>query len=246
MTTDPTTEAAALAAAVTIIRAGEPDAVSARLEPSLLGFTLVDVTRLDEEDLSGWDPDILAELQADTAPHLAKLTREGGLVTEVNGFATVAVMTPREAKIRAAEQKYEASEEIDADTAERFLLVEKNLRGCNPPHYLTTHATLAGAGQYTITQEYASDWGVVEIIDLDTGDTYDEDDFVVTVAETPDDRWANDLTQFARLLAEINATQDTLDFDALSESMGLELARIDELFDRADTVWEAAKARLGR
>lgn len=56
-----------------------------------------------------------------------------------------------------------------------------------------------------------------------------------------DDKWADDITQFPRLLAEINATQDDLDFDALSESMGLELARIDELFERAHAAWEATK-----
>lgn len=53
--------------------------------------------------------------------------------------------------------------------------------------------------------------------------------------------WDMDDVQFPRLLAEINATQDKVDFYALSESMGLELAAIDELFDRADSKWEQIK-----
>lgn len=53
--------------------------------------------------------------------------------------------------------------------------------------------------------------------------------------------WNNDLIQFARLLAEISATQDHLDLPALAESMDLELAEVNVIFDRADAVWEAAK-----
>jgi hypothetical protein len=53
--------------------------------------------------------------------------------------------------------------------------------------------------------------------------------------------WDNNQVQFARLLAEIVATQDKLDIKALCESMDLEPEQINELFDRADTAWEAAK-----
>lgn len=56
--------------------------------------------------------------------------------------------------------------------------------------------------------------------------------------------WDNNLIQFARLLSEINATQDSIDFDALCESMNLEREEINELFDRANDVWEEAKADL--
>ncbi len=55
--------------------------------------------------------------------------------------------------------------------------------------------------------------------------------------------WENDAIQFPRLLAEIVATQE-IDFAVLSESTGLELARIDELFDRAQRAWEKIKAGL--
>lgn len=58
--------------------------------------------------------------------------------------------------------------------------------------------------------------------------------------------WENDAVQFPRLLAEINATCELSekDWEALSESTGLELARIEELFERANNAWEAIKDRL--
>jgi hypothetical protein len=61
------------------------------------------------------------------------------------------------------------------------------------------------------------------------------------LAPCDDDAWTDDSIQFPRLLAEIMATQDEVDFEALSESMGLALASIDELFERANTAWELAK-----
>jgi len=57
-------------------------------------------------------------------------------------------------------------------------------------------------------------------------------------------KWEDNSIQFPRLLAEILATQENLDYEALSESMGLEQARIDELFDRADAEWERIKEAL--
>lgn len=58
--------------------------------------------------------------------------------------------------------------------------------------------------------------------------------------------WENDMTQFARLLCEINATLDVKpeDWKALRASMDLELDQLNELFDRANKVWEEAKKRL--
>lgn len=52
--------------------------------------------------------------------------------------------------------------------------------------------------------------------------------------------WEDDLIQFARLLCEINATQD-MDLEILAESMDLGLGNINDLFDRADNAWERAK-----
>lgn len=54
--------------------------------------------------------------------------------------------------------------------------------------------------------------------------------------------WERDDIQFPRLIAEINATQDSLNLEALAESMDLSLDEVVELFDRADQAWEAAKA----
>jgi len=60
-------------------------------------------------------------------------------------------------------------------------------------------------------------------------------------AERRNKVWEDNNVQFARLLAEIMATQDNLDMEALSESMGLEIARIEELFERAQMSWEHSK-----
>ena len=56
--------------------------------------------------------------------------------------------------------------------------------------------------------------------------------------------WDNDLVQFARLLDEIRATQDGLDYGLLCGEMDLDLDEVSALFDRAEAVFEASKARL--
>lgn len=55
--------------------------------------------------------------------------------------------------------------------------------------------------------------------------------------------WDDNATQFPRLLAEIMATQDTLDMPALANSMDLTVDEVSELFDRANDAWEQAKKR---
>ena len=55
--------------------------------------------------------------------------------------------------------------------------------------------------------------------------------------------WENDKVQFARLLCEIIATQDNLDLQALCESMDLPLKRVQELFERAHSVFEEEKQK---
>ncbi|MBA9846765.1 hypothetical protein ACUXIL_003405 [Ralstonia pickettii] len=62
---------------------------------------------------------------------------------------------------------------------------------------------------------------------------------VSQVARTP---WERDDVQFPRLLAEILATQDSLDKKALADSMGLSVEQVSSLFDRAAATWEAFKA----
>jgi len=53
--------------------------------------------------------------------------------------------------------------------------------------------------------------------------------------------WDDNRVQFARLICEIVANVDDLHFAELCESMDLEPDQLQELFDRADEVWEAAK-----
>lgn len=53
--------------------------------------------------------------------------------------------------------------------------------------------------------------------------------------------WENNHVQFARLLAEIVATQEKLDIDALCASMDLTPGELDELFERAQASWEEHK-----
>ncbi|VWC79186.1 hypothetical protein BLA39750_01070 [Burkholderia lata] len=54
--------------------------------------------------------------------------------------------------------------------------------------------------------------------------------------------WQRDDVQFPRLLAEILATQDTLDMTALAQSMDLSVDEVSAVFDRSETAWEAIKA----
>jgi hypothetical protein len=57
--------------------------------------------------------------------------------------------------------------------------------------------------------------------------------------------WNKDSVQFPRLLAEINAAGLTDEqYDTLEESMDLDRAQIDELFDRAEGVFEKEKDGL--
>ena len=58
--------------------------------------------------------------------------------------------------------------------------------------------------------------------------------------------WERDDYQFPRLLAEITATQDKFDVDALCVSMDCVPGDINELFDRADVAWERVKEETCR
>lgn len=53
---------------------------------------------------------------------------------------------------------------------ERYALVEVNVGGSTPPYWITTHDTPSDAAAYSINQEHASDWGIVSLTDLQTGD----------------------------------------------------------------------------
>lgn len=56
--------------------------------------------------------------------------------------------------------------------------------------------------------------------------------------------WKDDRVQFARLITEINATWDLTEFqwDSLLDAMDLKTEEMDELFERAHSAWEKAKA----
>lgn len=56
--------------------------------------------------------------------------------------------------------------------------------------------------------------------------------------------WKDNRIQFARLICEINATQDKLDIPALADSMDLTVEEVTELFDRAHDEWEKIKTEL--
>lgn len=55
--------------------------------------------------------------------------------------------------------------------------------------------------------------------------------------------WNDSYIQFTRLLAEIVATQPNLDMQALADSIDLEIADVDELFDRAQSEFEDIKKK---
>lgn len=53
-------------------------------------------------------------------------------------------------------------------------------------------------------------------------------------------KWSDDNIQFPRLIAELLATQD-IDKQSLASSMDLSLEELQELFDRAESVWSKHK-----
>jgi hypothetical protein len=59
-------------------------------------------------------------------------------------------------------------------------------------------------------------------------------------------QWKSDFIQFPRLIAEICATQENLDIDALAKEMDLNVEDVNELIDRAQAVWNliATKRRF--
>jgi hypothetical protein len=86
--------------------------------------------------------------------------------------------------------------------------------------------------------------------DFDTAACGHDDGGWVMTLEVPHDSraaWDNDLIQFARLLSEIDANVNvdikSADFQSLCASMDLTPDKVRELMDRAQEVWEEAKAR---
>jgi hypothetical protein len=61
------------------------------------------------------------------------------------------------------------------------------------------------------------------------------------MAQPPENLWDDTRLQAVRLVAEIMATQDNLDMNALCESMGLQMNDLIDRIDRIDKDWEEAK-----
>jgi hypothetical protein len=91
--------------------------------------------------------------------------------------------------------------------------------------------------------ENGGGWAVVHKEGIEWGSTWDAVKEMVGHIQTP---WSNDLVQFARLISEIAAVALPGDNIMLvADSMDLDRKRTEELFDRAEKVWQDAKASLG-
>ena len=83
------------------------------------------------------------------------------------------------------------------------------------------------------------------------GEDYDEliVDINATIEALEDKRdkyslWEDDRIQFARLISEIVACEESLDTITLCESMDLEEEELQSLFDRAEEVFEQSKRAI--
>ena len=54
-------------------------------------------------------------------------------------------------------------------------------------------------------------------------------------------KWEDDSIQFPRLIAEIAATQEYIDFGLLADAMGITEEDVSDLFERAHKEWERRK-----
>ena len=68
----------------------------------------------------------------------------------------------------------------------------------------------------------------------------------IGVSRDPNKNWKNDDIQFPRLLSELAGLVSLSQLESLSESMDLEVHQIEELFDRAEAVWEDIKRRTNQ
>jgi hypothetical protein len=106
-----------------------------------------------------------------------------------------------------------------------------------------THDQLSQLAALAADAREAADYGSGDEEHEAMTDLLDAVESLLSRAELAEDDapWEDNGVQFSRLLAEISATQDTLDLEALAESMDLEVAQVNELFDRAQVRWEEAK-----
>lgn len=96
------------------------------------------------------------------------------VVARIRG--TISEVWPVEVRQRALKElaySYGIEEsDIETDDPARYALVEQNVGGSSPPYFVTMHSSPAEAGKYHVEQEYASDWEVDALVDLDTGQTF--------------------------------------------------------------------------
>lgn len=57
----------------------------------------------------------------------------------------------------------------------QFLLVERNVGAASDTqsHWFSTHESAQEAGKYNIEQEYAEEWNIEMLVDLDTGERFE-------------------------------------------------------------------------
>lgn len=108
-------------------------------------------------------------------------------------------------------------------------------------HDGTVRLNIRVTGEGIIADSYDADGNCVGTI----GDGFDG--WAARIEGDPAQKplWEDDRIQFARLLDEIQATHSEIDFAALEESMDLERDDIDEIFERAQTVFQASKDQHG-
>ena len=65
----------------------------------------------------------------------------------------------------------------------------------------------------------------------------------IRVSSDPNKNWENDDIQFPRLLSELASLVSLSQLESLSLSMDLDVHRIEEVFERAEAVWEEIKEK---
>jgi len=85
----------------------------------------------------------------------------------------------RQAVLREAYEPFDVDYEEQsahqdlADLAnDRYVMFENNIGGSTPPMWLSSWDTPEQAMVHNLTQEYAGDWELLGVVDLDTGDVY--------------------------------------------------------------------------
>lgn len=85
-----------------------------------------------------------------------------------------------------ADSSYDDIRELAAvDAAGPFILVQRNLKS-SPTYWISSHSTLSDVAEYVVGEEYAEDWATETVVDISTGDVYDEGHRTVTFVKVED------------------------------------------------------------